>query len=73
MYFPAVAAITATVPWLAVYLAEEDSEAASRDLVAVAYVCAIGLLISLAAVLDDAYALTDWFGIANEPSALRIY
>jgi hypothetical protein len=68
MYFPAVAAIKATVPWLAVYLTEEDSEGARGDLVSIAYVCAIGLLISMAALLDDANSLTDWFGLV-EPSA----
>jgi hypothetical protein len=68
MYYPAVMAVTASVPWFATYLAENDSDQVSGDLVAIAYMCAIGLLISFAAILDDTHDLTAWFGIAMELS-----
>jgi hypothetical protein len=58
------------VPWFATYLAEKDSDQVSGDLVAIAYICAIGLLISFGAIVDDAHGLTAWFGIATEPGAL---
>jgi hypothetical protein len=35
-----------------------------------AYVCAVGLLISFAAVLDDSYGLTTWFGLAISPDLI---
>jgi hypothetical protein len=72
MYFPAAIAITATVPWFATYLAE-DSGQVSDDLVATVYFCVVGLLISLAALLDDAHDLTAWFGIASGPNAFSGY
>jgi len=62
-------AVTASVPWFATYLVEKDSDQVSGDLVAIAYICAIGLLISFAAILDDAHNLTAWFGMATEPGA----
>jgi hypothetical protein len=62
-------AVTASVPWFATYLAEKDSDQVSSDLVAIAYMCAIGLLISFGAILDDAHDLTAWFGMATQPSA----
>lgn len=68
MYLPVVMAASASVPWFATYLAESDASGRD-DLLAAAYLCGIGLLISLAAILDDAHALTAWFGIATEPSA----
>lgn len=67
MYYPAIVAATASVPWFATYLTENDSDHVSGDLVAIVYVCAIGLVISLAAILDDAHELTAWFGIVTEP------
>jgi len=69
MYYPALMAVTASVPWFATYLVEKDSDQVSGDLVAIAYICAIGLLISFAAILDDAHNLTAWFGMATEPGA----
>jgi hypothetical protein len=61
-------AITASVPWFASYLAESDSDHVSGDFVAIAYMCAVGLLISFAGILDDAHGLTTWFGIAIDSS-----
>lgn len=69
MYLPVLAAASASLPWFAAYLAEPDMDGTKEDLIAILYWCAIGLLVSLAAILDDAHGLTAWFGIATEPSA----
>jgi hypothetical protein len=67
MYLPTVLTVAATVPWVATYFAEESSEQASSDFIAIAYLCAVGLLISLAALVDDVNHLTAWFGIISIP------
>jgi hypothetical protein len=72
MYHPAVLAATASVPWFAAYIAENEDRDAAEDLIAVLYVCAIGLLLSFAAIFDDANNLTSWFGIATAPDALNL-
>ena len=64
-------AATASVPWFVAYLADAKDTDAAEDLIAVLYVCAIGLLVSFAAIFDDANDLTTWFGIATAPEALN--
>jgi hypothetical protein len=41
----------------------EDMQSGKEDLIAVLYVAAVGLVMSLAALLDDVYGLTSWFGL----------
>jgi hypothetical protein len=42
-----------------------------EDVLAVGYVSAVGMLISLAALLDDVVDLTSWFGLAATPGLLQ--
>jgi hypothetical protein len=69
MYFPTVLATSASIPFFATYMADGDGRI-SEELLTVAYVCAVGLLISFAAVLDDSYGLTTWFGLAISPDLI---
>jgi hypothetical protein len=64
MYHPTVMALAASVPWFASYLSHREQNHVSDDLICVLYFCAVGLLISFAAILDDSNNLTSWFGIA---------
>lgn len=66
MYFPAVLTASATLPFFAAYIAESDEKRDLESFLAVAYVCAIGLLVSFAAILDDAHDLTGWFGLRTD-------
>ena len=69
MYFPTILTASATVPFFATYLAETNDMRESDSLLTVAYICAVGLLISFAALLDDAHGLTAWFGLATDYGA----
>jgi hypothetical protein len=51
MYLATVMAASASVPWFASFLAETRTEGAIKELLVVAYVSALGLLISSAALL----------------------
>jgi hypothetical protein len=62
MNVPAIVTVSATLPFFAAALAEE-TRSGREDLVAVIYVAAVGLLISLAALVDDMLDLTSWFGL----------
>jgi hypothetical protein len=62
MNLPALVSVSVTVPLFAVLLGD-DTQGGSEDLLAVAYVAAVGLLLSFAALLDDALDLTSWFGL----------
>jgi hypothetical protein len=45
------------------------SEGEFADVFTIGYFVATGLLLSFAALLDDAYGLRDWFGLAVEALA----
>ena len=62
MYLRTVLATSASIPFFAAFIAEREGRV-SEDLIAVAYFCAVGLLLSFAAVLDDSHGLTTWFGL----------
>jgi hypothetical protein len=62
MNLPALVSVSATVPLFAVLMGD-DAQGTSDDLLVVVYVAAVGLLISFAALLDDALSLTAWFGL----------
>jgi len=66
MYLPTVLATSASIPFFAAFIAEREGRV-SEDLIAVAYFCAVGLLLSFAAGLDDSHGLTTWFGLAVDP------
>ena len=66
MYLPTVLATSASIRFFAAFIAEREGRV-SEDLIAVAYFCAVGLLLSFAAVLDDSHGLTTWFGLAVDP------
>ena len=67
MHATTITAVTATIPFYATYLAASESRL-SKDLVTVLYFCAVGLLLSLAAILDDSFGLTTWFGLSAGPA-----
>ena len=52
MYLPTVLATSASIPFFAAFIAEREGRV-SEDLIAVAYFCAVGLLLSFAAVLGQ--------------------
>jgi hypothetical protein len=62
MNLPAIVTVSATVPFFAAAIGEE-TQGGWEDLIAVLYVAAAGVLISLAALLDDMLDLTSWFGL----------
>jgi hypothetical protein len=62
MNLAAIATVSATMPLFAAIIGE-DTRSGSDDLLAVIYVAAAGLLLSLAALLDDMLDLTFWFGL----------
>jgi len=66
MNLPAIVTVSATMPLFAALIRDETQDG-TKDLAAVAYFSAAGLLISLAALLDDMYGLTAWFGIFTAP------
>jgi hypothetical protein len=58
----AAALIAQTVPFAGVVVVGNESK--WRDLFAVSYIAAVGLLLSLLAALDDLNGLTDFIGIS---------
>jgi hypothetical protein len=62
MNLPAIVTVSATLPFFAAAIGEE-TRGGRKDLIAVLYVAAVGLLISSAALLDDMLDLTSWFGL----------
>jgi hypothetical protein len=62
MNVPAIVTVSATMPLFAAVLGEESS-GTRDDIVALVYFAAVGLLVSFAALIDDAYDLTSWFGL----------
>ena len=62
MNLPAIVTVSATMPLFAAIIGEE-SPSNKEDLLAVVYVAAVGLLLCFAALLDDVYDLTPWFGL----------
>jgi hypothetical protein len=70
MNLPAIVTVSATMPLFAALIGEE-TRSDWEDVLAVGYVSAVGLLISLAALLDDVFDLTGWFGLATAPGLLQ--
>jgi hypothetical protein len=68
MNLPAIVAVSATMPLFAAIIGEE-TQSGSEDLLAVLYVAAVGLLLSFAALLDDVYSVTSWFGLLSPDAA----
>jgi hypothetical protein len=66
MNLPAIVTVSATMPLFAALMSEE-TRSNWEDVLAVGYVSAVGMLISLAALLDDVFDLTSWFGLATVP------
>jgi hypothetical protein len=62
MNVPAIVTVSATMPLFAAIIGEEK-QGAMDDVIAVLYVAAIGLMLSFAALFDDLYDLTSWFGL----------
>ncbi|MEA2856938.1 MAG: hypothetical protein QOH98_1259 [Methylobacteriaceae bacterium] len=69
MNLPAIVTVSATMPLFAAVISEE-TRSDWEDVLAVGYVSAVGMLISLAALLDDVFDLTSWFGLATTPGLL---
>jgi hypothetical protein len=70
MNLPAIVTVSATMPLFAAVISEE-TRSDWEDVLAVGYVSAVGMLISLAALLDDVFDLTSWFGLATAPGLLQ--
>jgi hypothetical protein len=64
MNLPAIVTVSATMPLFAALMTEE-TRSNWEDVLAVGYVSAVGMLISLAALLDDVFDLTSWFWLAT--------
>jgi hypothetical protein len=62
MNVPAIVTVSATMPFFAAVIGDK-TPSNKEDLLAVAYFAAVGPLISFAAILDDVYDLTPWFGL----------
>ena len=62
MFLPAALTVTTSVPFFASYLAEGD-KSRSDDFAIILYVCCVGFIVSLAAIMDDGADLTSWFGL----------
>ena len=62
MNLAAIATVSATMPLFAAIIGE-DTQSGREDLIAVVYVAAVGLMLSFAALIDDVYDLTSWFGL----------
>jgi hypothetical protein len=60
----AAALVAQTVPFAGAVMAGNQSK--WRDLFAVSYIAAVGLLLSLVAALDDLNGLTDFIGLSVE-------
>jgi hypothetical protein len=71
MNLPAIATVSATMPLFAAIITEE-TQSGAEDLLAILYVAAAGMLISFAALLDDIYDLTSWFGLLT-PDSLGLF
>ena len=54
--------VAQSVPLAGLLISRSEGEFA--DLFSIGYFVATGLLLSFAAMLDDAYAVSDWFGLA---------
>jgi hypothetical protein len=64
---PAAALAFESVPFAAYVIARKDEK--WTDLFVVFYVAAIGLLLTAAAMIDDANNFTTFFGLSTEASA----
>jgi hypothetical protein len=62
MNVPAIVTVSATMPLFAAIMGEERS-GDRDDLLAIGYLTAVGLLLSFAALIDDVFDLTSWFGL----------
>ncbi len=62
MNVPAIVTVSATMPLFAAVMGEEAS-GDRDDLLAIGYLTAVGLLLSFAALIDDVFDLTSWFGL----------
>jgi hypothetical protein len=60
----AAALVAQTVPFAGAVMVGNQSK--WRDLFAVSYIAAVGLLLSLVAALDDLNGLTDFIGLSVE-------
>lgn len=69
MNLPAIVTVSATMPLFAALIGQETTND-WEDVLAVGYVSAVGMLISLAALLDDVFDLTNWFGLTATPGLL---
>jgi hypothetical protein len=54
--------VAQSVPLAGLLISRSEGEFA--DLFTIGYFVATGLLLSFTAMLDDAYAVSDWFGLA---------
>ena len=54
--------VAQSVPLAGLLISRSEGEFA--DLFSIGYFVATGLLLSLAALFDDAYGVSDWFGLA---------
>ena len=68
MNLPAIVTVSATIPFFAAAISDE-AQSGKEDLMAVFYVAAAGLLLSCAALVDDMFALTSWFGLLSPDAA----
>ncbi|HEY0354169.1 MAG TPA: hypothetical protein VGC68_11120 [Enterovirga sp.] len=59
--------VAQSVPLAGLLITRSEGEFA--DVFTIGYFVATGLLLSFAALLDDAYGLSDWFGLAVEALA----
>lgn len=55
-----------SVPFYANFI-KRDAKSANHDLMVVAYLAAIGMLVSVMALVDDQVGLTAWFGLTIPP------
>jgi hypothetical protein len=58
-----------SVPLYATFI-KRDTKRANHDLTVVAFLAAIGMLVSLMGLVDDQMGLTAWFGLAVPPSEM---
>jgi hypothetical protein len=70
MNVPAIVTVSATMPLFAALIGEE-TKSDWDDVLAVGFVSAVGMLISLAALLDDVFDLTNWFGLVTTAGLLQ--
>jgi hypothetical protein len=58
-----------SIPLYATFI-KSDAKRANNDLMVVAFLAAVGMLISVMALVDDQMGLTAWFGLAVAPVEL---